>query len=54
MSKPIVTVTTPDDAGLRAATGAEPGWSAVMVNGYAVFTETVDGKVKQQIGFASK
>jgi hypothetical protein len=54
VSKPIVTVTTPDDAGLRAATGAEPGWTAVMVDGYAVFTQTVDGKMAQQLGFASK
>jgi len=54
VSAPIVTVTTPDDAALRAATGAEPGWSAVMVEGFAVFTRTVDGKVTQTLGFASK
>jgi hypothetical protein len=54
VSKPIVTVTTPDDAALRAATGAEIGWSAVMVDGYSIFTQTVDGKVAQQLGFASK
>jgi len=54
ISKPIVTVTTPDDAALRAATGAEPGWSAVMVDGHAIFTQTVDGKVTQTLGFASK
>lgn len=54
VSKPVISVTTPDDAGLRAATGAEPNWSAVMVEGFAIFTQTVDGKVVQQLGFASK
>ncbi len=54
VSAPIVTVTTPDDAALRAATGAEPGWGAVMVDGFAIFTQTVDGKVTQTLGFASK
>ena len=54
VSKPIVTVTTPDDQALRSATGAEKGWSAVMADGYAIFTQTVDGKVAQQLGFASK
>jgi hypothetical protein len=54
VSAPIVTVITPDDAVLRAATGAEPGWSAVMVDGYAIFTQTVDGQVTQTLGFASK
>lgn len=54
VSEPIITVTTSDDQALRAATGAEPGWSAVMVEGFAVFTQTVDGKVAQQLGFASK
>ncbi|MDV3253749.1 hypothetical protein DevBK_20605 [Devosia sp. BK] len=54
MSNPIIVITTPDDAELRAATGAEAGWSATMVDGYAVFTQTLDGKVTQQLGFASK
>ncbi len=54
VSRPVITVTTPDDAALRAATGAEPGWSAAMVDGYAIFTQTVDGKVTQTLGFASK
>ena len=54
VSKPIVKVTTPNDAKLRAATGAEPGWSAAMVDGFAVFTQTTDSKVVRQLGFASK
>jgi hypothetical protein len=54
VSKPIVTITTPDDQELRAATGAEPGWSAAMVDGYAIFTQTVGGEAVQTLGFASK
>lgn len=53
VSKPIVTVTTPDDQDLRAATGAEAGWSAVMVDGNAIFTQTTDGEVTKQLGFTS-
>lgn len=51
-SDPSHVITTPDDARLRALTGAELGWSAMTVNDVVIFTQTVDGKVQQTIGFA--
>lgn len=54
VSNAVATITTPDDKKLRAATGAEAGWSAVMGADYAIFTRTVDGSVAQQLGYASK
>jgi hypothetical protein len=51
-SGPSHVITTPDDARLRALTGAELGWSAMTVSDVVIFTQTVDGKVQQTIGFA--
>lgn len=52
VSKPTVTITTPNDTELRTATGAEAGWSAVMGTDYVIFTHSVDGAVEKRIGFA--
>lgn len=52
VSKPTVTITTPNDPELRTATGAEAGWNAVMSTKYAIFTHSVDGAVVKRLGFA--
>lgn len=57
LSKPTLSITTPDDQALRAATGAQAGWNVVVTGAnpaYAVFSQTVDGKLTQQIGFAEQ
>ena len=47
-----VTITTPDDAELQAATGAAAGWSAAMGKDYVVFTRMENGSVAEKLGFA--
>jgi hypothetical protein len=53
ISRPELSVVTPDDAALRAATGAGSGWRCVVATNTVIFTHTVNGRVEQQLGFAS-
>ncbi len=51
-ANPVLSLTTPDDAALRVATGAAAGWSAQMGTDHAVFTLRVAGAVVERLGFA--